>query len=95
MRMLPALAFVPSDQVIDVFERFSDRVREIYGEEADQLLDYFEDTYIGTYRRNVPRAAPLFPIDMWNMFHRKFPGANFLGGKFPGGKFPGGKFLGG
>ena len=38
--------------------------------EADEVLDYFEDTYIGRFRRNGPRGVPLFPINMWNMFHR-------------------------
>lgn len=70
MRMIPALAFVPPDQVIDVFERLSDEIRRIYEDEVDQLLDYFEDTYIGRFRRNALRAAPTFSIQMWNMFHR-------------------------
>ena len=34
------------------------------------VLDYFEDTHIGHFRRNAPNAAPLFPIELWNMFHR-------------------------
>ena len=60
----------PPDDVIDVFERLSDLIRLQYGEEADELLDYFESTYIGRYRRNAPRAVPMFQIGMWNMFHR-------------------------
>ena len=51
LRMITALAFVPHDDVIDVFERLSDLIRLRYGEEADELLDYFESTYIGRYRR--------------------------------------------
>ena len=37
---------------------------------ADDFLQYFEDTYIGRYRRNVPRHPPLFTINLWNMFNR-------------------------
>ena len=46
LRMITALAFVPPD----VFERLSDLIRLQYGEEADELLDYFESTYIGSTR---------------------------------------------
>ena len=73
VRMIPALAFVPSDQVVDVFERVSDQITRIYADEVDlmnQLLIYFEDNYIGRLRRNAPRAAAIFPIQMWNMFNR-------------------------
>ena len=38
---------------------------------ADDLLQYFEDTYIGRYRRNAPRhLPPLFAINLWNTFNR-------------------------
>jgi hypothetical protein len=70
MRMLPALAFLPPDQVVQVFEMLSDQIRENYDDEANDLLDYFENTYIGRFRRNAPRANPMFSIVMWNMFHR-------------------------
>ena len=28
------------------------------------------DTHIGRFRRNAPRRALLFPIELWNMYHR-------------------------
>ena len=70
LRMIPALAFLPPQHVIDVFERLSDHIRQTYGADADEVLDYFEDTYIGRFRRNDLRAVPTFAIEMWNMFHR-------------------------
>ena len=30
----------------------------------------FQDTYIGRYRRNAPSRAPLFAINLWNIFNR-------------------------
>ena len=38
--------------------------------QRDDLLDYFEDTYIGRYRLNAPRRPPMFPSALWNMYHR-------------------------
>ena len=37
---------------------------------VDDVLDYFEDNYIGRQRRGRPRAIPPFPIELWNMFDR-------------------------
>lgn len=65
IRMLPALAFIPSDEVVDAFETLQNTMPP----EADPITDYFEDTYIGrTRRRN--RRAPRFPVSMWNMYDR-------------------------
>jgi len=46
IRKIPALAFVAPGQVIDAFERLSDHITENYGQEVDQLLDYFEVKHI-------------------------------------------------
>ena len=70
LRMIPALAFIPPNDVVDAFERLTDLIRNQYGDATDGVLDYFEDTYIGRFRRNAARATPNFPIQMWNMFHR-------------------------
>ena len=45
-------------------------IRNQYGDAADGVFDYFEDTYIGRFRRNAAQANPNFPIQMWNMFHQ-------------------------
>ena len=68
--MLPALAFLPAGDVIEGFEELVDTIRVLCNDVADDLLQYFEDTYIGRYRRNAPRRPPLFAINPWNMFNR-------------------------
>ena len=50
--MLPALAFLPAGNVIDGLEELVDTIRVLYDDVADNLLQYFEDTYIGRYCRN-------------------------------------------
>ena len=37
LRMIPALAFIPPQQVIAVFERLSDHIQQAYGEDALSL----------------------------------------------------------
>ena len=68
--MIPAFAFIPPNDVVDAFERLIEVIRNQYGDETDGVLDYFEDTYIGRFRRNAAPAKPVFPIQMWNMFHQ-------------------------
>ena len=70
LRMLSALAFLPPQNVISGFEELCDDVRTNYQDDVDEHFEYFEDTYIGRYRRNAPRCQPLFAIDIWNMYHR-------------------------
>ena len=70
IRMLAALAFIPPNDVIDSFETLADYSRNGYGLELDDMLDYFQDTYIGRFRHNVPRRRPTFNIETWSMFHR-------------------------
>jgi len=70
LRMIAALAFIPPDEVVNAFDRLCEVIRNTYQNDADRVLDYFEDTYIGRFRRNAPRAIPLFSIQKWNMFHR-------------------------
>ena len=68
--MLPALAFLQAGDAIEGFEELVDTIRLLYDDVADDLLQYFEDTYIGRYHRNAPRRPPLFAINLWNMFNR-------------------------
>jgi len=65
-----ALAFLPPQDVIAGFEELSDAIRYHYNDKADDLLQYFEGTYIGRFRRNAPRRPPMFQIELWDMFHR-------------------------
>ena len=47
LRMLSALAFVPPNDVIRFFELLIDEFRNNFNNESDDLIDYFENTYIG------------------------------------------------
>lgn len=69
-RMLAALAFVPPNDVIFSFDLLSDHCRNNFDQDLDDLLDYFENNYIGRFRHNAPRRRPTFGIHLWNMFHR-------------------------
>ena len=70
VRMIMALAFVP---LVDLYMAFDDLLTEIqnnYNNDMDEVLNYFEDTYIGRLRRNGRRADPMFAREMWNMYRR-------------------------
>ena len=49
MLMVATLAFLPPQVVIASFDLLCDRIRQTYGDDADQVLDYFEDNYIGRF----------------------------------------------
>ncbi|CAF4063073.1 unnamed protein product [Rotaria sp. Silwood1] len=57
-----ALAFLEPNQVVNGFEFLCSDL----GDEYQQILDYFEDTYIGRPIRRSRRTA-MFPINLWNM----------------------------
>jgi len=66
MRMILALAFVQQHRVVEAFEQLSDQVQ--FPAEAEPVIDYFEDTFIGRPNRNNQRRRPLFSVDMWNVY---------------------------
>ena len=35
-----------------------------------EILNSFENHYIGRFRRNAPRRPPLFSLNIWKMFRR-------------------------
>ena len=79
LRMIATLAFVPSQDVVNSFDRLCVVIQNQYVGDADEVLNSFEDTYIGRFRKNAPRRPPLFPIELWNMFNRtaeKLPRTN-------------------
>ena len=47
--MLAALAFVPPNDVIDSFDTLADYSRNGYGQDLNDMLDSFEDNYIGRF----------------------------------------------
>ena len=70
LRIIAALAFAPPQDVINSFDELCVVIQNQYDEDADEMLDYFVDTYIGRFRRNappLPRRPILFPIELCNM----------------------------
>jgi hypothetical protein len=69
LRHLPALAFVPIQNVQDYFNYL---VESSFFEENEASLtlhvNYFEDTWIGRLDRRGRRRPPLFSIEMWNCY---------------------------
>ncbi|CAF1394457.1 unnamed protein product [Rotaria sp. Silwood1] len=67
VKKLIALAFVPLDQVITGFALICDQ----FNDDADDLLDYFEKTWIGEKRRRgAGRKNPQFDHKLWNVYDR-------------------------
>ena len=50
LRMLCTVAFLPPADVIQGFEELVEEIRNIYNDEVDELLNYFEDNFIGCFR---------------------------------------------
>ena len=65
MRHLAALAFVPADEMEHAFEVLYDS--RIIPTEAQDVMDYFEDTWVERASRRG-RRPPRFLINMWNCF---------------------------
>ncbi|KII73272.1 hypothetical protein RF11_04823 [Thelohanellus kitauei] len=66
LRMLSALAFCPPQQVSNYYEILEDQLNTLLQSNSiRQFLDYFEETYIGRFRR-TGRDEPRFPIVLWN-----------------------------
>ena len=68
IRMLSALAFLPPNRVVEGFNMLIDS--EIIPHEAENVLDYFEDTWIGRPDRRGRRRGPKFNIDIWSCYDR-------------------------
>ena len=69
LRIISALAFLPPNDVQNSFDQLAALIRNQYGNDADKVLDYFEDNYVARFCVNAPRVIPTFSIDFWNMFH--------------------------
>ncbi|XP_076061274.1 uncharacterized protein LOC143037049 [Oratosquilla oratoria] len=66
LKMLPALAFVPTDSVICVFEEPSKAMPA----DSQPVMDYFEDIYIGRPQLRRRRRPATSPIPLWNKYTR-------------------------
>ncbi|KII68380.1 hypothetical protein RF11_06828 [Thelohanellus kitauei] len=66
LRVLYALEFCHLGRVVEYFEFFEDEIirnfRDISG--VRELLDYFENNYIGRFRQNG-REEPRFSKEIW------------------------------
>lgn len=65
VRMLVALAFVPPNDVVKIFEE----LEEYVDPSLEPILEYLEDNYIGRRHRSG-RKSPRFPIAWWNVYER-------------------------
>ncbi|CAF3455257.1 unnamed protein product [Rotaria sp. Silwood1] len=65
IKKLIALAFVPVDEVTTAFDLIADQLDD----DTDDLLDYFEKTWIGTGRKK-----PQFDHKLWNIHDRVIAG---------------------
>lgn len=75
VRCLAALAFVPAEDVIDSFHTLINN--EEFDRRAIAVATYFEDVWIGAPDRHTNiRAAPLFPLEMWNMHEQALEGSH-------------------
>ena len=66
LKMLPSLAFVPEQDVMDCFNILMAN----FPESALGVATYFEDNYIGKRLPNNSRRITPFPIRIWNMYER-------------------------
>ncbi|XP_068208558.1 uncharacterized protein [Palaemon carinicauda] len=65
-KMLVALAFVPPNEIVNVFELLQDVVPD----ELHDLVLYFEDTWIGRPCRRGRRRNAMFPPSVWSVYER-------------------------
>lgn len=68
VRCLPALAFVPSDDVNEAFELLLDETPADV-DHMDEIVSFFEHTYIRGRRQRGGRYGPAtFPVEVWNKY---------------------------
>lgn len=72
IRMLSALAFVPLELVETFFNKYCEE--NILPAHAQDILYYFEDTWIGRPDRGNRRRPPRFPLRLWNCYETVLQG---------------------
>lgn len=65
-RMIPALSFVPIEELENALEVLSENLPN----QLTPILDYFEDYYVGRIQRNNRRRRPTFKPEMWSCYAR-------------------------
>lgn len=85
LKMLMVIAFVPEDNVVEAFDElietefFADNNENEYNKEIQNLLAYFQTTYVyGINPRNGARRDPLFPPKLWNYYELTLEGAYII-----------------
>ena len=67
LKMLPALAFVPIQDIVDAFENLCDQ--NIFSPELQVIVDYFKDTWLSRPQwRGRQQRQPFFALNMWNCY---------------------------
>lgn len=80
VRLLLALAFVPVDSVAEAFDElleypfFSEESQSEHVDAIQNLLQYFQLTYVYRVDRKGNRKDPLFPPHIWNVFDTTLTG---------------------
>ena len=70
-KMIIAIAFVPLNEI----DEYLDAVATELPQELGDLLNWFEDTYVGRRnRRENGRRTPLFLPEIWNLYQRTLNG---------------------
>jgi hypothetical protein len=64
IRLLAALALVPTDRVVEIFDT---QLEGNSPDSAQQVLDYFEDTFVGRPLRRNGRQDPIITREIWNV----------------------------
>ena len=67
--MLCTLAFLPTN-LINCFVAFCPEIRNNFNANADDLLEYFVNTYIGQFFEIAVCSDSLLFINLWNTFNR-------------------------
>ena len=67
--MIAPLALA-SAYVLKLFDDLAQLIRNVFGQDANDILDCFQDNYIARFRHNTQRREPLLPIEIWSMFNR-------------------------
>jgi hypothetical protein len=75
VRMLPALAFVPENDVVEAFEEVVESPYYLQEQHILQpLVDYFEDVWIGRPQRGNRRRPPTYKHSLWNCYDSTLDG---------------------
>ena len=73
LKSFTAIALMPKEDACMAFDMLVQKCRQY--EEALPYCEYFEETWLGVAGRLGRRSEPLFPLEMWNVFHAASTGS--------------------